>query len=1025
MKPISLRFKGIGSYLDEAYIDFEEIAARNPLFLITGKTGSGKTTIFDAIVYALYGEASGSDRKGNLVNSNIEEENINKDSSFIEFKFEAGSKKYGIKRSSRYRKGKDSGIEQSAELYELDDENNFTGTHIESAPTKVTHKVEDILKLKREQFCKIIILPQKESHTLIKGKSNDVKELLSKLVDWDRYQSVIAELKNKQDSMLSTIKEEKSTLKIKFKESNIDVDSSDNEEARQKIQTLIDENANTIAELKKAIKESNSEKQLLEEQKEKAIKINSDIADCESLKKEYEALALKQGEIDSLKEKTKKLVEVKGIRQDIDDCKKAEEEYQTRKKAVLIAQSTLSDAKSRLDDIADKIIAFENSKSSENDGVDYWKTRLSLYQAAKDKYPEIEALKGSVARVESDLKESAILFEKSKTAFNSKEKACKDNEGLSLKLEESTSNYTELNDRYNELAQANKIASDKDAYTREINVKREEHKAKKSLFEEVGKNKNIAKAKNDELHRRYESEMLRKASANLKKGDICPICHTVIEDELSHNDDTIEFITLEQVKASDDEVSGLVEYYTTLLAEVNAIVEKAKELGRKEKECALRLDEYRYTLDEYNRVKKECEKAAKDLKELQSLRQKRSALHQEQEEARAEKDRLEKQIDGLNAKKVIDSAKLDSLIKSLNFKSDFPKSLSDIDRQIKVAEEKVSFYIKRESELNTEKQNCSTAKTVAQTTLASAKEEEQKASDSYNALRKKIDELLREKGLSSFDEYKPYFDEIDKLDEYKESITRFETELDSKKEAYEKKNNSLTVKEKQDITSINAKRVEVDKKIIDDNTKLSGIKSDTEKLKKLLKEFESKSKELEELEAVYKRLTEFYKRMNGDGNASEYKANFQSYVIGDLLDDIINEANSIIEEHMNGRFKIYRIGTKQDYLGLEVLLSNNRKAYSINRVSGGEEFQISIAFALAIMRVVPFRKNGIEIKSMFIDEGFDTLDEDAVKTVIEVLENISTSQLVGVISHKEEVIKTLTNSIRVENDDATGSHVAI
>ena len=193
MKPIKLTMTAFGCYAETTTVEFDKL--KNGLFLITGDTGAGKTTIFDGIMFALYGNASGDERSIAKMHSDFVSKG--QDAEVI-FDFEHNGKKYNIKRTIHFQKKKDgSGYADEANtptaVMTYPDEVTNTQQTLSGA-TKVTSKVIDIIKLNRDQFRQIAMLAQGDFKKFLKSNSDQKSEILGKLFDnsvYIRYQDLI------------------------------------------------------------------------------------------------------------------------------------------------------------------------------------------------------------------------------------------------------------------------------------------------------------------------------------------------------------------------------------------------------------------------------------------------------------------------------------------------------------------------------------------------------------------------------------------------------------------------------------------------------------------------------------------------------------------------------------------------------------------------------------------------------------------------------------------------------------------
>ena len=209
MKPLKLVMSAFGSYANETTIDFEK--QNHGLFLITGDTGAGKTTIFDAITYALYDETSGGERNGNMMRSQYAKPEAD---TFVEFTFSYGADIYRIRRNPEYRiqkvlkngKQKEQKKASAVELYLPD------GMLFPEKKAVTNAKIEEIVGLNVEQFTQIVMIAQGDFLKLLYTKSDERKEIFTKLFKTTLYGNVQEELKRRSAALYYQLEEKKRAL---------------------------------------------------------------------------------------------------------------------------------------------------------------------------------------------------------------------------------------------------------------------------------------------------------------------------------------------------------------------------------------------------------------------------------------------------------------------------------------------------------------------------------------------------------------------------------------------------------------------------------------------------------------------------------------------------------------------------------------------------------------------------------------------------------------------------------------------
>src|SRR5699024_5114958 len=209
MRPIKLLLTAFGTYKDREEIDFTELGEHN-LFVISGKTGSGKTTIFDGISFALYGSASGEDRDNVLMlRSQFADDDLH---TSVEFIFELKDRRYRVLRQiGHVKEGNKTKTGEKYEFYELT--NNGEVPRVDrQIISEINKKIEELIGLTQEQFKQIVMLPQGEFRKFLTSETENKEMILRRLFKTEPYQEIEQKLKEKQDKLKKIFNKDKQQL---------------------------------------------------------------------------------------------------------------------------------------------------------------------------------------------------------------------------------------------------------------------------------------------------------------------------------------------------------------------------------------------------------------------------------------------------------------------------------------------------------------------------------------------------------------------------------------------------------------------------------------------------------------------------------------------------------------------------------------------------------------------------------------------------------------------------------------------
>lgn len=913
MRPLKLIMSAFGPYAEKTEINFEALG-KNGLYLITGDTGAGKTTIFDAITFALYGEASGDNRQFEMMRSKYADE---KTPTEVELVFSYADKEYTIKRRPNYLRPKKSGegTTKENEYAELHLPNGNVITKIKDVNNAI---INDIIGINRNQFTQIAMIAQGSFLKLLLSGTNERKAIFQKIFNTYPYYTLQEQLKTE----LSEIKKENDRLKDSISQyvENIKCDTENNfenlltDEILQILDNLIENDNQTL----KTLDQENSAIN------QKIIDITALIAKAEIWEKEKANLENASAKLPDEQQKQKELEKnLEAIKE-----KQGEQDELINKIATIDAE--LKD----YDELEQKTNEEKNKrKSIEND------EKLLIKE---------EEAKTSLDNEIKNLKEERITLEgidAEKVKSEERKKEYKTKETSYIKLKDDLKNLFEV-----ELS----LKKEKENYVESLNNSKDKNAFYQMQFQ------------------KYLDEQAGIIAENLEAGMPCPVCgstsHPVLA-SLSNNAPTKD--ELDKAKAEAEKSRKEAEDASNKVASIKS------EFEVKEK-----------TLKES--VKKELEEENISLDEIGPT------IDKLQNKVRGQIEELEKEISLQNIK--------------IARKDEITKLILNKEEELKNLDEEIKTISQRKTENKATLNSCtSRIEELLQNLKYKTKNE---AIENQKELKKKKDEF--ENILS---------DAQKQLNEQNGKIIELETTI---KNAKEKLANSEAV----NIEAIKAEKDELDKKRKDISYKRDNINAKLTSNIEAKKGIEKSYKTQKDIEVKYKMIKSLSDTANGQLTGKE-KIMLETYIQTTYFDRIIARANTRFIEMSSGQYELKRrkeAANKSQQSGLElnVIDHYNNTERGVETLSGGESFMASLSLALGLSDEIQSSAGGIKLDSMFVDEGFGTLDENSLQQALMALRTlIEGNRLVGIISHVNELKNSIGSQIVVTKEKSSGSSVKI
>lgn len=1024
MKLIKLTIANIGPYKGEHIIDFNML--NNSLFLITGPTGSGKSYIFDAICYAVYGRTSGDNREINDLKSKYASI---KDLAYVILEFEYHNKKYIIRREPKQLKQNQKKTDGEYKVKEVNASAILTMPNGDVIAKNVDKKMEEIIGLSYDQFKMTMMIAQGDFYSLINADTKEREEIFRKILNTEKlneFSDKLASAFKEQNDEINKIEGSISTARASFNFGDeLDDKIKNDVEILSSIIPLIanrlEADKNKLDELN-GIAENNNKLLMKEKLNLNNARINNDnVNSYKEALKGYEELLAQKDNFNELDFKINKAKEASKI---IDANKKCNDLKLKAQKYLKLAEILFEDK----NNLAKILVQKQNDCCKiPNINADNKKISEEIANLKKD-INELDNFNENITKYEDLIKVKNGLnedIEKLNKQYSNNKLAIEEiNKKLGVSYDEEINNCNlEIQRIKNE---KNKILEYKDSVSSYIN-KTKEYITSINDVEKIGRKVNEAKNDCLEYETKYHKSIAGILAKDLLDNKPCPVCGSI------HHPN--KAILVEEIsKARLDELKNKEKIATDNYNKANL---KLQQISTETTSLKTSLDKI---LSDYNidNIASLYQDSIKKFDNLSApLEEKLNSLN----ECKMEQSRQKVKADELTIEneKILEkiSTKQNALVKNEGI-------VSRLDGEIKANEhlkgKDKNLLLKREQSLQNEyeENNKNIERLNKELGEAMAKVSENEASIKGNSklineneieldeASKELNNLFASSSINNLEEATRFYLDEMKLKEldsraskYKIDISVKESLIDQYKNKGDDKLQILNLDEIQNKVNNLEKELNDSNKVCQEfNSKYALNENAYKTLLRLQSENEQKLIEYNEVKDLYEVAA---------GKINGRKISFEVYYQLQIFDEILKVASFKFNRMSNGRYELLpgkpKGGNGQIGLEIDVLDLYNGQRRPVSGLSGGESFQASMALALAFSEIIEIKAGGVELNSMFIDEGFGTLDSEMLDNTKKILLDVGkqTNRRIGIISHIAELERSISSKIVVSKSDKGSS----
>ena len=1041
MRPIKLEMSAFGSYSDKVVIDFSKV--NHGLFLITGDTGAGKTTIFDAITYALYGQTSGGKRDGNMMRSQYASEETD---TYVNFCFSYRGEEYVIRRNPeylrlgkrRYADGSPRYVKESSKVeLTLPDGNVFQGKKKET-----DQKIVDIMGMDVEQFTQIAMIAQGDFLKLLHAESKERKRIFSRIFHTNYYFQIQETLKKQASELYYQLQDNLKDLKREMERVEYDEAIDEMQEWKELLNLSVPSYEQIEQILKLLIQYGKTrEKEMLEKEQDIQIKLDQlkeEVQKAEALNQlfaDYENACISY----KILQEQETLYQTKEVEiQRIKSAEKLNPFYKNMKdserfweKSVEEIQKIRGNLSVLEEQIVEKKKAAEDSEEYLKQQEAGWSEQIHMLKDTLPQYAYVAQLEESRKKLQKDYEKAEKELQKNRKKL---ENILQDKAQNKQIFDENAGCESESIKLKTELEKVRELLLKIDKITEKLSVMEEQKQICTERLMDL-QNKTTQYRESAAVYEAKYQEFLNEQAgvlaAKLEDGIPCPVCGS-LEHPAKHplkegapTQQEVEVLKQKRDKLEAERDQKTMQYQEAMQAyEVSksAMLLLYHEVSNKKQEepdaIGAEINQLKQGILEKKKVltvelekavsgMKKCKIAAEQIKVLEeqevSLRQ---VLDNGETVCRDLQIAMEKSISEIELckKKLIYASKEEAKQQLEKTEALWTEAKKDFEKQKKNLQMLQEQKQTDSGKLQREEENC--------------KELEKRSKISKETFQKALDE--NEMDVETFQKLILNIEKLPDLEADVEAYKKKVQENIWNRQSLEKQ---LAGKEKAE-TEILKQNVEAHammlKELKESQLQLYTINKKNKDAKDKIKKIFSQN---ESLQKKYEMVSNLSRTANG-GLSGSVKMDFETYVQRQYFKQIINAANKRLVQMTSNEFilqcrDVKNLGSQgQAGLELDVYHMVSDSVRDVKTLSGGESFMAALSMALGLADIVQNSVGGIKLETMFVDEGFGSLDDASREQAIKVLNELAgDNRLVGIISHVNELKEQIDTKLIVSKTE--------
>jgi len=1014
MTPLKLRLQAFGPFAGKEEIDFTALGS-NPLFLINGPTGAGKSAILDAICFALYGQTAGADRDAQQMRCDHASEEVLCE---VSLEFMLGNKRYAIWRSPIQERPRTRGegvtIKRAeAKLWYLDGSDEGV-LWVSKSVNDATNHINRLLGIGVEQFRQVMILPQDKFRELLMADSKDRESIFSQLFETHIYKQIENKLKEQASGIKQAVELHQSKVRGILEGANLD--------CREQLNIEIESLSPALFQAKSEKDQAHGEVQKQQSEIDKAKTINLQFDELDAKRTDLSLINKQNNDIEVKKALLSQALSAQKIYHLYTNNVECQAAYVSASKYHEQAKLELSNARSQHRQALSRV---ETAKLNAG-ALDDLKTQQIELKRFSHQLTKLSDNKERVTGATAKLASSSQALKQKKRSLGALASELLEKEALVISHTHTLEQVTLLQQALDKLAQKHNERSMLDAISADIakclKQQRIDQAQLDNLAQVFEKACTIATQTEIAWHMGQASLLAKELSHDQP----CPVCGSKNHPNPAHEDDSNMLVSKEQVGEDRQRETVSRENMQEAKDTLATISNKLETQQNRFAEHSQQLGQYaQMSLAQLEQQQADISRQLDSLTKLQLIKSKLSKriVQIKAQQASSTDDLLvlEAKASNDNNAMIVAQTSANELAAQIPKEHHDAWQLSQSLQQLSATIEQLTVLLSEAQTDLAKKQSSFDQASATQKTLLNGLHGQEirsskAASDWQQALFN-----------SEFSDTKHFMQaQADESQQQalKQAIASYQTELDSLNAIVKQLWQRLSDKQRSDVSSIE-QGLNTNTKIYAEKDKIwrnlearyTSLINVSDKLVKA----ETQNETLNQQYSVIGTLSEV-----ANGNTGN-KVSLQRFVLSVLLDDVLIQASQRLHIMSKGRYQLIRKedrakGNKASGLELEVHDGNTGKPRSVATLSGGESFMAALSLALGLSDVVQSYAGGIHLDTLFIDEGFGSLDSDSLDAAIRVLVDLQASgRMIGIISHVTELKEQMAKRIDVHSSNAGSS----